>query len=139
MVDLGGVFATISTQPGIEVLVLEVDGGVVATTHLDVIPNLTRSLRPCAVVENVVVDEARRDEGLGKQVMAGPLERAWALGCDKAMLQTGSRREATHAVRRACGFAADDKDRLRRSPVALNRNWAGRSRPGQTTSTRIAW
>ena len=66
MVDLGGVFATISTQPGIEVLVLEVDGEVVATTHLNVISNLTRSLRPCAVVENVVVDEARRGEGLGK-------------------------------------------------------------------------
>jgi len=37
--------------------VLEQAGAVVATTYLNVIPNLTRAARPYAVVENVVVED----------------------------------------------------------------------------------
>lgn len=109
VVELGSVFATIQAQPGLDVLVLEDEGRVVATAYLNVIPNLTRSLRPYAIVENVVVDEGRRRRGLGTQLLQATLERAWMLGCYKAMLQTGSQRESTHAFYRAAGFAADDK------------------------------
>ena len=56
VVELGSVFATIQAQPGLDVLVLEDEGRVVATAYLNVIPNLTRSLRPYAIVENVVTD-----------------------------------------------------------------------------------
>ena len=49
---------------------LEVDGVVVATTYLNLIPNLTRSASPYAVIENVVIEETRRDERLGKQIVA---------------------------------------------------------------------
>jgi GNAT superfamily N-acetyltransferase len=89
--------------------VLEADGVVVATTYLNVIPNLTRSASPYAVIENVVVEEAARGSGLGKQIMAATLQAAWDAGCYKAMLQTGSRRPATHAFYRACGFSPDAK------------------------------
>ena len=109
VVDLALPFATIAAQPGLDLLVLDVDGQVAATTYLNVIPNLTRSLRPYAVVENVVVDESLRGKGLGKRIMAGTLDRAWVLGCYKAMLQSGSQRASTHAFYRACGFSADDK------------------------------
>ena len=34
---------------------------------------------------------------------------AWAAGCYKVMLQTGSTRESTHAFYRACGFSGTDK------------------------------
>src|SRR5690242_4606993 len=54
--------------------VLEVDGEVVATTYLNLVPNLTRGSRPYGVVENVVVDESRRGTGLGKQLMAATLQ-----------------------------------------------------------------
>ena len=118
VVDLSRPFATISAQPGLDVLVLERDGEVVATTYLNVIPNLTRSLRPYAIIENVVVDEASRGTGLGKQIMAGTLDRAGALGCYKAMLQTGSQRDGTHAFYRACGFSADDKHAFVARPSA---------------------
>jgi GNAT superfamily N-acetyltransferase len=98
--------------------VLEVDGEVVATTYLNLIPNLTRGSRPYAVVENVVVDERRRGTGLGKQLMAGTLQAAWDAGCYKAMLMTGSKRESTHAFYRACGFSPDAKQAyLARPPV----------------------
>ncbi len=82
---------------------------MVATTYLNVIPNMTRSASPYAVIENVVVDEGLRGTGLGKQIMAATLDAAWQAGCYKVMLQTGSRTSATHAFYRACGFSGDEK------------------------------
>jgi GNAT superfamily N-acetyltransferase len=102
-------FGQILRSPGLRLFVLEADGAVAATTYLNIIPNLTRSASPYAVIENVVVDEALRGTGLGKQIMAGTLRAAWDAGCYKAMLQTGSREPATHAFYRACGFSPDAK------------------------------
>lgn len=94
---------------GLHLFALERDGVVVATTYLNVIPNLTRSASPYAVIENVVVEESLRGAGLGKQIMDATLRAAWEAGCYKAMLMTGSRNPATHGFYRACGFSPDDK------------------------------
>ena len=102
-------FAQILGSSGLRLFVLEVDGAVVATTYLNVIPNLTRSASPYAVIENVVVEETLRGAGLGRQIMAGTLRAAWDAGCYKAMLLTGSREPATHAFYRACGFSPNAK------------------------------
>src|SRR6201996_2205614 len=83
-------FAQILGSPGLHLFVLEADGVVVATTYLNVIPNLTRSASPYAVIENVVVEETLRGTGLGRQIMAATLQAAWDAGCYKAMLLTGS-------------------------------------------------
>ncbi|HZX06158.1 GNAT family N-acetyltransferase [Kribbella sp.] len=61
------------------------------------------------MIENVVVDAARRGTGLGRRIMAATLQTAWDAGCYKVMLQTGSRRESTHAFYRRCGFTPDEK------------------------------
>lgn len=102
-------FGQILRSPGLHLFVLEVDGAIVATTYLNVIPNLTRSASPYAVIENVVVEETLRGTGLGKQIMVGTLRAAWDAGCYKAMLLTGSRDPATHSFYRACGFSPDAK------------------------------
>jgi len=102
-------FKRILASPGLRLFVLELDRVVVATTYLNVIPNLTRSASPYAVIENVVVEESRRGAGLGKRIMDGTLRAAWAEGCYKAMLMTGSRTPATHSFYRACGFSPDAK------------------------------
>jgi GNAT superfamily N-acetyltransferase len=102
-------FQEIVRAPGLHLFVLEQGGVVVATTYLNVIPNITRSASPYAVIENVVVEESRRGSGLGKQIMADTLQAAWDAGCYKAMLMTGSHKPATHAFYRACGFSADAK------------------------------
>ena len=75
------VFAEIVEDPRLHLMVLDVEGVVVATAYLNVIPNMTRSAAPYAVIENVVVDESRRGTGLGRLLMAGTLEAAWAAGC----------------------------------------------------------
>ena len=82
---------------------------VVATCYLNVIPNLTRGGAPYAVVENVVVESARRGAGLGRHVVRFALDEAWRRGCYKALLQTGSRDPRVHRFYLACGFSASDK------------------------------
>ena len=103
------IFHGILERPGLDLLVLEQDGKVVATTYLNLIPNLSRGAQPYAVIENVVVDASLRGTGLGREIMAATLQRAWYAGCYKAMLQTGSRTPRTHQFYRDCGFSADAK------------------------------
>ncbi|GAA1769416.1 GNAT family N-acetyltransferase [Luedemannella helvata] len=102
-------FAEILASPRLRLFVLDVDGVIVASTYLNIIPNLTRSASPYAVIENVVVEETLRGQGLGKRIMAETLRAAWDAGCYKAMLQTGSRTPSTHAFYRSCGFSPDAK------------------------------
>jgi len=55
-----------SQGPALHLFVLEVNCSIVATTYLNVIPNITRSTSPYALIENVVVEESLRGTGLGK-------------------------------------------------------------------------
>ncbi len=110
-------FQQIRASPGLHLFVLELDDAIVATTYLNVIPNLTRSAAPYAVIENVVVEKRLRGTGLGKQIMANTLQKAWDAGCYKAMLMTGSRTPSTHAFYRACGFSPDAKQAYLARPV----------------------
>jgi GNAT superfamily N-acetyltransferase len=102
-------FEQILGSPGLHLFVFQLDGVVVATTYLNVIPNVTRSASPYAVIENVVVEKSLRGAGLGRQIMECTLRAAWEAGCYKAMLMTGSGNPATHAFYRACGFSSDAK------------------------------
>ena len=114
-------FSQILRSPGLHLFVLELDGSVVATTYLNVIPNITRSASPYAVIENVVVDESLRRTGLGRTIMDGTLRVAWDAGCYKAMLMTGSRNPGTHAFYRACGFSPDAKQAYLARPADWSR------------------
>jgi Acetyltransferase (GNAT) family len=57
----------IPASTGLHLFVPERGGSLVATTYLNVIPNLTRSASPYAVIENVVVDDPLRGQGLAKR------------------------------------------------------------------------
>ncbi|MFK4085427.1 GNAT family N-acetyltransferase [Kribbella sp. NPDC020789] len=103
------VYDQILRTPGMHLFLLEEDGVAIASTYLNIVPNLTRGAAPYGVVENVIVDSARRGTGVGKAVMAGTLQAAWDAGCYKVMLLTGSKRESTHAYYRACGFTSGEK------------------------------
>ena len=104
------VFEQILASPLLEIFVLEDDtGGLVASCYLNVIPNITRSASPYAIIENVITEHAHRQQGYGREIIHRTLDFAWSQGCYKAMLQTGSKQAGTHAFYRACGFSADDK------------------------------
>lgn len=103
------VFLEILRAPNLHLFVLVLRDQVVSTCYLNIIPNITRSARPYAVIENVVTDEAVRGRGFGQELMKHTLGFAWTEDCYKAMLQTGSKRESTHAFYKSCGFSGDEK------------------------------
>ncbi|TVR26655.1 MAG: GNAT family N-acetyltransferase [Ilumatobacter sp.] len=113
-------FERIIDDPLLNLVVLERDARIVATTYLNIIPNLSRSAAPYAVIENVVVDESLRGTGIGKQIMAATLELAWTAGCYKTMLMTGSKRPSTLGFYRACGFDQDAKTAFLAKPPATD-------------------
>lgn len=107
--QLASVFAEILSSRYFEVVVAEVEGSVVGSCYLNVIPNLTRGAKPYAIVENVVTTAELRNRGVGKAVVGFALSRAWERGCYKVMLQTGSKSEAKHGFYRRCGFSQTEK------------------------------
>lgn len=90
--------------PGSGIIVGCMDGAVIATCTLIVIPNLTRGGAPYALIENVVTDAAHRNKGYGKTVLKAATEAAWRSGCYKVMLLTGSQRQETLQFYQAAGF-----------------------------------
>lgn len=98
------VWARMLSSEMMSVLVAECDGRVVATCVLVVAPNLTRSMRPFALIENVVTERGLRGGGVGKRVVQAAIDQAWAEGCYKVMLLTGRKDEAVLGFYEACGF-----------------------------------
>jgi GNAT superfamily N-acetyltransferase len=82
-------------QPGLTVFLAEQAGEPIASCTLIQVPNLTRGTRPYAFIENVVTHAAHRRQGHGRAVLDAALAAAWAAGCTKAMLLTGTTQEAT--------------------------------------------
>jgi GNAT superfamily N-acetyltransferase len=103
------VFEQILRAPWLSLFVLEDNGRIQSSCYLNIIPNMTRSARSYAVIENVITDESARRKGYGKQLVTHAIEEAWAAGCYKVMLLTGAKRKSTHAFYKACGFSGDAK------------------------------
>jgi len=85
-------------------LVAEIHNSIIASCYLNIIPNLTRNLRPYAVIENVITDQDYRNRGIGKAIMHYAINRAWEAGCYKVMLLTGRKEESTLKFYRSCGL-----------------------------------
>lgn len=90
--------------PGSGVYVGWIGDEAVATCTLVVIPNLTRGGAPYALIENVVTAAAHRNRGYGKALLRSAVEAAFADGCYKVMLLTGSTAASTHGFYRSAGF-----------------------------------
>lgn len=100
---------SILDNPLLHYFVAEVDGCVVATCNLTIIPNLTHNLQPYGLIENVVTHSDFRRRGLGRLVMEAALATAWDKGCYKVMLLSGSTREDAHRFYDSLGFHGDKK------------------------------
>lgn len=91
------------------VLVADAAGALAATCTLTLVPNLTWSGRPYAVIENVATAPAFRRQGLGLRVLAAAQARAWDAGCYKVTLATGSADEGTLRFYERAGFTRGAK------------------------------
>ncbi len=94
------------------------DGQLVASCNLTVIPNLTRACRPYGLIENVVTHRAYRNRGLGKALLARAVKIAWEHNCYKVMLMTGRKDEATLRFYTSAGFDPEGKQAFIAKPSA---------------------
>jgi GNAT superfamily N-acetyltransferase len=107
--ELHRVWREMLAQPGLTCILGLYDDNVVSSCCIVIVPNLTHGGHPYSLVENVVTRRDFRKRGFGTAVVKHALSLAWASGCYKAMLLTGSRRPETHRFYQECGFLADDK------------------------------
>lgn len=90
-------------------LVVEEDGKVVSSVQMAIIENLTHSVRPFAVIENVVTHADYRNKGYASALLERASEIAKEYRCYKVFLETGSNKESTLNFYRENGFAIDEK------------------------------
>jgi GNAT superfamily N-acetyltransferase len=74
-----------------------------------VIPPYANILRPYALIENVVTDEAYRKRGLATACLSYAKELAIRENCYKLMLMTGSKLESTLKFYENAGYNRHDK------------------------------
>jgi len=99
----------ILTNPTYRYYGAEIDGRLVSTCTMSIIPNLTRGLRPYALIENVVTDPDYRKQGHATRVLQFALTEAWDICCYKVLLLTGSKNEATLRFYENTGFRRNVK------------------------------
>ena len=99
-------FGAIDADPTNELVVGVVDGEVVATLQLTIIPYLTHRGSRRAQVEAVRVADSHRGRGLGEQLMRWAAERAREHGCTMIQLTSNKARPDAHRFYERLGYAA---------------------------------
>jgi GNAT superfamily N-acetyltransferase len=101
---LNQVWNSFTTDSKINCVVGELDGRLVASCTLIIIPNLTRGARPYGLIENVVTHPEYRKQGIGSNLLRYALGLAWEKQCYKVMLLTGRKQEETLRFYENAGF-----------------------------------
>lgn len=97
----------IMESPNHHVLVGEVDGEIVATCALVIIPNFVEGMRPYAVIENLAVAKAHRRQGYAEACLRYAIEFAREKNCYKVLLLTKYTNELAENLYRRVGFGDD--------------------------------
>ena len=106
---VSAIWREIKVSPNIKYFGLYVDGRLVSSCTISIIPNLTRGCRPYGVIENVVTHKDFRRIGYGRDILMHALEYAWSRDCYKVMLLTGRKDEATFRFYESAGFDRHEK------------------------------
>lgn len=107
--ELSELWESILEDKNHHIIVAEEEGRIVSSCVCVIIPNLTRSQRPYAFVENVITDEAYRRKGLARACLDYAKGLAEKENCYKMMLLTGSRGEGTLRFYERAGYNRNDK------------------------------
>ena len=91
------------------IVVKEINGKIVSSCVCVIVPNLTRNIRPYALIENVVTNEEYRGKGYATECLNYAKEIAIKNNCYKMMLLTGTKSENTLAFYKSAGYNSDDK------------------------------
>ena len=86
-----------------------IDNKIISSCVCVIIPNLTRSIRPYAFIENVVTHADYRGKGYATECLNYAKEIAEKENCYKMMLLTGSNNDATLRFYSNAGYNSSDK------------------------------
>lgn len=107
--DLRELWDEIIRNPSLYYFVIEEDGFLVSSCTMAIIPNLTRSARPYALIENVVTHPHYRKKGYGTAILHRAIAVAREKNCYKVMLMTSRKEENTLRFYEKAGFHAGEK------------------------------
>jgi GNAT superfamily N-acetyltransferase len=98
------IWLKILAREGVAVFVSEADARIVSTCMLIAAPNMLRSGRQHAFLENVVTHPDYRGRGFGRAVVRAALRTAWDWDCHHVLLQSGRADPRVHRFYEGCGF-----------------------------------
>lgn len=107
--NLKNTWQSIVNDKNHHIIVYEIEGKIISSCVCVVIPNLTRSVRPYAFVENVVTHNAYRGKGYATECLNYSKEIAEKSGCYKMMLLTSAKDESTLNFYNKAGYNNLDK------------------------------
>ena len=91
------------------IIVGSVNGQIVSSCVIVIIPNLTHNQKPYALIENVITGESFRNKGYASKILAFAKKIALKNNCYKIMLMTGSKEKSTLNFYKRAGYNANDK------------------------------
>ena len=97
-------FRKIESYPNYHLYVAERDGAVVGTFSLAILDNLAHFAANTGLIEDVVVDEALRRTGIGREMMRYAMELCRQNACYKVNLSSNLNREDAHRFYESLGF-----------------------------------
>ena len=106
---LENTWKTIIEDVNHHIVVNEINGKIVSSCVCVIVPNLTRNIRPYALIENVVTNEEYRGKGYATECLNYAKEIAIKNNCYKMMLLTGTKSENILAFYKSAGYNSDDK------------------------------
>jgi len=96
-------------DPNYHILIGEEMGKIVSSVTLVIIKNLTRQMRPYALIENIVTAPAYRNKGYGRLLLNKAVEMAKEYNCYRIMFISGSKNESTMNFYLNSGFTNTEK------------------------------
>lgn len=98
-------FNNVASSPNNELIVAELEGGVVGVMQLTFIPGITRNGATSMKLEAIRVDAALRSQGIGRLMVQYAEQRAQDRGCGLIQLDSHRDRHNAHRFYVELGYA----------------------------------
>ena len=106
---MGKLWNDILSDENHHIVVGVLDNKIISSCVIIIVPNLTHSQRPYALIENVITHEDYRGNGYATSILNFAGEIACRENCYKIMLLTGSKKESTLDFYEKAGYNRHDK------------------------------
>ena len=102
--DATEIFRRMESYPDYHIYIAEQHGEAVGTFSLAIMDNLAHLGAKSGLIEDVVVDERHRGQGIGKAMMHYAMDLCRKNSCYKACLSSNLKRESAHHFYESLGF-----------------------------------